>query len=91
MSMWPDDPETGEAQAHKNALCTSPRRPPPPHHLDYPYFYPSLLLSLILAFSLYFPSITSLPPSHAGGGGPQLSDVLGGCVRLQEVTAAIFS
>lgn len=22
MSMQPDDPETGEAQAHKNALCT---------------------------------------------------------------------
>ena len=42
MSMRPDDPETGEAQAHKNALCT-------------PQFYPSLFLSLSLSFSLYSP------------------------------------
>lgn len=50
MSMRPDDPETGEAQAHKNALCTP---------LTNPHFYPSLFLSLILSLSLSL----RLPPS----------------------------
>lgn len=38
MSMQPDDPETGEAQTHKNALCT------PPSTL---WFYPSSSPSLM--------------------------------------------
>lgn len=46
MSMRPDDPETGEAQAHKNALCVPPATP---------HFYPSVFLSLIVCFSVYFP------------------------------------
>lgn len=45
MSMRPDDPETGEVQAHKNALCT------PPATLAFTplCFFPSV------SFSLYFP------------------------------------
>lgn len=84
MSMRPDDPETGEAQAHKNALCTP---------LTTPHFYPSLFLSLILSLSLSLylpPSLRSLSLMQAVEVS-QLSDVLGGCVQLPEVTAAIFS
>lgn len=52
---------------------------------SYPRSYPSLFLSLVLVLTL-LPSITALE-----AGGSQLSDVLGACVRLPEVTAAIFS
>lgn len=51
MSMRPDDPETGEAQAHKNALCAP---------LSYPSF---LALSVAFPHPLFLtllPSITSL-------------------------------
>lgn len=41
----------------------------PPPHTGYPSLIP-LSLSLILPFLTLPPSITSLPPSHAGGGGP---------------------
>lgn len=80
MSTRPDDPETGEAQAHKNALCTLPPQPPFT-------FTPLCFFSLILSFTLYFPQslcslARSLSLSCSGGGGSQLSDVLGGCVRF---------
>lgn len=68
LCLWPDDPETREARAHKNALSIPPATP---------YFYPS-------PFPSPCPLSQFSSLLHLRHGRLQLSDVTGGCQRSRQ-------